>query len=47
MTRARVRSMFVLKLQGKTTHRRGSPVSPRGRLGIESKVEPPLEAILY
>jgi hypothetical protein len=47
MTRAKVRNMFVSKLQGKTTQRRGSPASPRGRLGIESKVEPLLKAILY
>jgi hypothetical protein len=40
--------MFILKLQGKKQHRGGvHPASPQGKLGIESKAEPPLKAILY
>jgi hypothetical protein len=39
--------MFILKCSEKQ-HKGGVPLtSPKGRLDIESKVEPPSKAILY
>jgi hypothetical protein len=47
-TRVGRRNVFVFKTaRKKETQRRGSPSSPRGRLGFGSKAEPLLRVVLY